>query len=305
VRHLLDVDDLTPDELREVIVAAAAPPRPVLEGLGVALVFEKPSARTRNSMEMAVVQLGGHPVTIRPDEVGLDTRETVEDVARTLACYHAVIGARVFDHRKLERMVAVAPVPIVNMLSDDAHPLQALADVLTLAEEWGPPGDVAKGLDALVGRSIAYVGDGNNVARSLALAAGMLGMDVRIATPAGYELPEADRARLVAAGVDVAATTDPAEAVAGADAVYTDVWASMGQEAEAGQRREAFASFTVDADLMAGADPASVFLHCLPAHRGEEVSAEVLEGPRSRIWPQAANRMHAARGLLTWLVEQR
>jgi ornithine carbamoyltransferase len=304
VRHLLEIDDLTPDELREVVAFGTLPVVPrALEGRGMALLFEKPSARTRNSMEMAVVQLGGHPLTIRTDEVGLDVRETVEDVTRTLCCYHAAIGARVFEHSKLERMVAVSTVPVVNMLSDDGHPLQALADVVTLAEEWGAPG--GDGADALAGRSIAYVGDGNNVTRSLALAAGMLGMEVRIATPRGYELGDADMARLAGAGVSPRCTDDPREAVAGADAVYTDVWASMGQEAEADQRREAFAGFTVDHDLMAAAADGAVFLHCLPAHRGEEVSTEVLEGPQSRVWPQAANRMHAARGALAWLMEHR
>jgi len=299
VRHLLEVDDLTPDELREVLVASAGPagPRP-LTGQGVALLFEKPSARTRNSTELAVVQLGGHPLTIRPDEVGLDARESVEDVTRTLCCYHSAIGARVFEHAKLERMAAVSTVPVVNLLSDAAHPLQAVADVLTLADEWGS-------VDALAGRSIAYVGDGNNVARSLGLAAGMLGMEVRLATPPGYELPDDDVARLRAAGVEPVLTNVAADAVEGVDAVYTDVWASMGQEAEADLRREAFAGFTVDQALMVGAAGGAVFLHCLPAHRGEEVSSEVLEGPQSRVWPQATNRMHAARGALLWLLEHR
>ncbi|HEY6531071.1 MAG TPA: ornithine carbamoyltransferase [Acidimicrobiales bacterium] len=304
MRHLLEIDDVSRDELKEILAFGAAPVAPrSLEGLGMALLFEKPSARTRNSMEMAVVQLGGHPLTIRTDEVGLDTRETVEDITRTLCCYHAAIGARVFEHSKLERMVAVSSVPVVNMLSDDGHPLQALADVLTLAEEFGEPGGNAT--DALEGRSIAYVGDGNNVTRSLALAAGMLGMDVRIATPRGYEMSQADLDRMSSAGVTPLCTYDPAEAVAGADAVYTDVWASMGQEAEADARREAFAGFTVDHALMAVAAEDAVFLHCLPAHRGEEVSTEVLEGDQSRVWLQAANRMHAARGALAWLMEHR
>jgi ornithine carbamoyltransferase len=299
MRHLLEIDDVSGDELKQIVAFGAAPIGPrSLEGLGMALLFEKPSARTRNSMEMAVVQLGGHPVTIRTDEVGLDTRETVEDVTRTLCSYHAAIGARVFEHSKLERMVAVSTVPVVNMLSDDGHPLQALADVLTLADEFGS-------VDALEGRSIAYVGDGNNVTRSLALAAGMVGMDVRIATPRGYEMSRADLERLGAAGVTPLCTYDPTEAVADTDAVYTDVWASMGQEAEADARREAFAGFTVDHALMAGAREKAVFLHCLPAHRGEEVSTEVLEGDQSRVWPQAANRMHAARGALAWLMEHR
>ena len=227
MRHLLEIDDLSRSELLEVLACGSAPVSPkCLEGQGMALLFEKPSARTRNSMEMAVVQLGGHPLTIRPDEVGLDVRETVEDVTRTLSGYHSAIGARVFEHSKLERMVAVTSVPIVNMLSDEAHPLQALADILTLADEFG-------GVANLEGRSIAYVGDGNNVARSLALAAGMVGMHVRVATPVGYELSSSDRLRIIAAGVDMACTNDPAASVAGADAVYTDVWASMGQEDEA------------------------------------------------------------------------
>lgn len=299
MRHLLEVDDLSRSELLEVLACGAAPVSPkCLEGQGMALLFEKPSARTRNSMEMAVVQLGGHPLTIRPDEVGLDVRETVEDVTRTLCGYHSIIGARVFEHSKLERMVGVSSVPVVNMLSDEAHPLQALADILTLADEFG-------GVAGLAGRSLAYVGDGNNVARSLALAAGMVGMSVRIATPAGYELSQSDLARIVAAGVDIDCTRDPVAAVAGADAVYTDVWTSMGQEAEAVRRRAEFAGFTVDDDLMSGTSAESIFLHCLPAHRGEEVSDEVLEGPRSRVWRQATNRMHAARGALVWLMEHR
>jgi len=299
MRHLLEIDDLSVDELADILERSSlSDPAPVLAGRGVALLFEKPSARTRNSMEMAVVQLGGHPLTIRPDEVGLDTRETVEDVIRTLACYHDVIGARVFEHSKLDRAVAVSTVPVVNMLSDEAHPLQGLADVLTLASEFG-------GIDALAGRTVAYVGDGNNVARSLALAAGMLGMQVRIATPAGYELSASDSARVRAAGVALECTDDPMQACEGADAVYTDVWTSMGQESESAERRAAFADFTVTGALMDRASRDAVFLHCLPAHRGEEVTAEVLEGGRSRVWAQAANRMHAARGALHWLMEQR
>jgi ornithine carbamoyltransferase len=292
MRHLLEIDDLTPAELSRVLELAAAPSWPsVLAGRGVALVFEKPSARTRNSMEMAVVQLGGHPVTIRPDEVGLDSRETVEDVTRTLGCYHAVIAARVFEHRQLERMVSVSPVPIVNLLSDDAHPMQALADVLTLQEAFG----------SLDGRTVAYVGDGNNVCRSLAIAAALSGMRVNIATPPGYELSTADLERVRAGGIDPLTTHDPTEAVTGASAVYTDVWASMGQEAEASERRRAFDGFTVDRRLMDLAADDSVFLHCLPAHRGEEVAGDVLDGPRSLVWRQAENRIHAARGLLAWL----
>ncbi len=299
MRHLLEVDDLSSGELRDVLdlSRAATVPRS-LEGLGMALLFEKPSARTRNSMEMAVVQLGGHPLTIRPDEVGLDTRETVEDVTRTLCCYHAAIGARVFEHSKLERMIDVSTVPVVNMLSDEAHPLQALADLLTMAETFG-------GVDALAGRTVAYIGDGNNVARSLALGAGMLGMSIRLATPEGYELSAEDSARIIATGADFEASNSPQAAVAGASVVYTDVWASMGRESEAVQRRADFSGFTIDDTLMAQADDEAIFLHCLPAHRGEEVTDEVLEGQSSRVWLQAENRMHAARGALVWLMEHR
>jgi ornithine carbamoyltransferase len=299
MRHLLEVDDLSTTELGDILNLgrAATVPRS-LDGLGMALLFEKPSARTRNSMEMAVVQLGGHPLTIRPDEVGLDTRETVEDVTRTLCCYHAAIGARVFEHSKLERMTAVSSVPVVNMLSDEAHPLQALADLLTMADEFG-------GVGALAGRAVAYVGDGNNVARSLALGAGMLGMSVRVATPVGFGFSDADVARIVATGADFMATNDPFEAVNGASVIYTDVWTSMGQEDESAKRRELFAGFTVTDELMDAGAPDSIFMHCLPAHRGEEVSDSVLEGSRSRVWPQAENRMHAARGALVWLMEQR
>ena len=299
MRHLLEVDDLSITELGDILDLgrAATVPRS-LDGLGMALLFEKPSARTRNSMEMAVVQLGGHPLTIRPDEVGLDTRESVEDVTRTLCCYHAAIGARVFEHSKLERMTAVSSVPIVNMLSDEAHPLQALADLLTIADEFG-------GVSSLAGRTVAYIGDGNNVARSLALGAGMLGMSVRVATPVGFGFSDADTARIIATGAEFTATNDPFEAVAGASVVYTDVWTSMGQEEEAAQRRDLFAGFTVNDELMSAAVSDAIFMHCLPAHRGEEVSDSVLEGPQSRVWPQAENRMHAARGALVWLMEQR
>jgi ornithine carbamoyltransferase len=294
MRHLLEVDDLSPAELVAVLDLAeeAAPPQ-VLAGKGMALLFEKPSLRTRNSMEMAVVQLGGHPVTIGRDEVGLDTRETTEDVARTLACYHAAIGARVFEHSKVERMAALDLVPVVNMLSDDAHPLQALADLLTLRQLWD---------GELAGRTVAYVGDANNVCRSLALAAGMVGMRVQVGAPIGHQFDDVTLDRIRATGADPLQTDDPKVAVAGADAVYTDVWTSMGQEAEAVERRGRFAGFTVDDALLGAAAHGAVLLHCLPAHRGEEVSAEALEGAASRVWPQATNRMHAARGLLAWIL---
>jgi ornithine carbamoyltransferase len=295
MRHLLEIDDLTRDELFEVIALALDPnPPQVLSRKGMALVFEKPSARTRNSMEMAVKDLGGHPVAIRGEEVSIDQRESAEDVARTLACYHAAIGARVFDHSVLERMAKVSWVPVINLLSDDAHPLQALADLLTMADEFGD----------LNGHTLAYVGDGNNMCRSLALAATLAGMQVRVASPPGYALAAHDIDRISGMGAAPELFDRPEEAVDGVDVVYTDVWTSMGQETEAAARRKAFEGFMVDDGVMDRAADQAIFLHCLPAHRGEEVSHEVLEGARSRVWRQAENRMHAARGAVAWILGQ-
>jgi len=292
MRHLLEIDDLDEAELAAVLdLAARSGPPPVLAGQGVALIFEKPSNRTRNATEMAIVSLGGHPISMRGEEIGLGVRETVEDITRVLARYHRVVGARVFDHGILEAMAAVDEVPIVNLLSDVAHPCQALADLLTLRQHWG----------GLAGRTLAWIGDGNNVARSLTLACGLAGIDIRLACPPGHQLDAVavDGAR--AHGVTVITTVDPAEAASGADAVCTDVWVSMGQEVEQHQREDAFAGYQVDEALMARAAPGALFLHCLPAHRGVEVSAAVIDGPASVVWEQAGNRMHAARGLLWWL----
>jgi ornithine carbamoyltransferase len=286
-RHFLEVDDLTPDELSDVLALAQRRDWPqVLMGQGVALLFEKPSLRTRNSSEMAVFELGGHPVTLRGEEVDLGAREPAADVAKVLSGYYSAICARVFAHGTLTEMAEASSVPVVNLLSDAGHPCQALADLLTLLERWG----------SLAGRSIAYVGDGNNVCNSLMRAGAMTGMEVRVAAPKGFE-PDPQLAGRTKALV----FNDPAQAVDGADAVYTDVWASMGQEDEAESRRNAFEGFTVDAPLMAKAAPDALFLHCLPAHRGEEVSAGVVDGPQSVVWRQAHNRMHAFRGLLLWL----
>ena len=285
MRDLLQIADLTREDLAEILILAERGDlgRP-LEGKGVALVFEKPSARTRNSTEMAVIQLGGHPVYIQKDEVGIGTRETAADVARTLACFHEIIAARVTDHRNLVAMAAATETPIVNLLSDRDHPLQALADLLTVKQLLG----------RIEGARLAYVGDGdNNVCRSLAQACARARADLAIASPEGYGLdvlPEGTRQ-----------VVDPAEAVAGADIVYTDVWVSMGQDAEAETRKRAFAGYQVCGELMARA-PDAWFLHCLPAHRGEEVSVEVMDGPRSAVWRQAENRMHSARGALAWVM---
>ncbi|CAN5430042.1 ornithine carbamoyltransferase [soil metagenome] len=294
-RHLLDIDDLTHDELVAVLDRCADPatPRQVLAGKGAALIFEKPSNRTRNSTEMAVVQLGGHPIYLRPEEVDIDGRESAEDVARTLACYHSVIAARVFDHGVLERMAGAVEIPIVNLLSDRSHPLQALADLLTIRAEF----------EDLAGRTITWVGDYSNVARSLGLAASMFRMKVRFACPLGYDPPAEDLVRFAELGADWAeADVDPGGMVEGADVVVTDAWYSMGQEAEKAVRKPVFEPYRVDAALMAVAARHAIFLHCLPAHRGEEVTDEVLDGPQSRAWPEAANRLPAARGALEWLL---
>jgi ornithine carbamoyltransferase len=297
-RHLLEVDDLDPVRLRRILddaVAWKAEPATIpraLAGLGGAALFQKPSARTRVSIEMAIATLGGHPIYVRDEEVNLDVRESVEDVARTLASMCSVIAARVHDHHTLERMVAVVDVPVVNLLSDTAHPCQALADLLTVREHFGD----------LEGRRIAFVGDGNNVAASLAYAAALSGVEVAVASPEGYELDAhvVDRARNLGGAVEL--VSDPNDAVHGADVVYTDVWTSMGQEDERDQRQRAFAGWTIDAALMNAASAGAIFMHCLPAHRGEEVAADVVDGPQSVVWEQAGNRMHAARSLLVDLV---
>jgi ornithine carbamoyltransferase len=284
VNDLLSIADLPEGAVADILALSERTDlgRP-LAGKGVALVFQKPSARTRNSTEMAVVQLGGHPVYIQKDEVGIDTRESAEDVARTLACYHSIIAARVMDHQHLVRMAAATGVPVANLLSDTDHPFQALADLLTVRQLLG----------RLEGARIAWVGDAdNNVARSLAQGCVAVGAELTLASPQGYHLSDAP--------YGVRQVSDPAEAVEGAQIVYTDVWVSMGQDEEAEARLRAFADYQVNEALMAKAGDA-FFLHCLPARRGEEVTHAVMESPRSAVWRQAENRMHTARGALAWL----
>ena len=282
--HLLSIRDLTSADLDWILAASEQPHPRVLEGKGVALYFEKPSARTRNSMELAVAQLGGHPVYIQKDELGIGTRESVADVTHTLACYHAIIAGRVFDHGVLEEMARVNAAPVLNMLSGTDHPLQALADLLTIKQLLG----------RLEGVKVAFIGEGNNVSRSLAEACALVGAELTIASPEGFDLGNA---------ADVRQVRDPAEAVEGADVVYTDVWVSMGGEDNA-ERRAAFEPYQVDEALMALA-PNARFLHCLPAHRGEEVTAPVIDGPHSAVWRQAENRMHTARGAMLWMLEHK
>jgi len=296
-RRVLELDDLSPAQVETVLAHAETWKRdpsavpPALAGRAVAMIFEKPSARTRVSTERAVWTLGGQPIALRGEEVGIGTRESPEDVARTLAAYCAVIAARVFDHSVLEAMSAAVEIPVVNLLSDRAHPCQALADLLTLRELYG----------SLDGRRLVFVGDGNNVAASLAFAAALSGVELVVSSPPGYELDDdvVERSRNLGGVIELVA--DPYEAVPGADALYTDVWTSMGQETEAEARRVAFAGHVIDDALLAAAGPETALLHCLPAHRGEEVTAAVLEGPQSVVWRQAENRMHAVRALLALL----
>ena len=282
MKHLLAIRDLTAADVHAILALSEQSAPRVLQNKGVALYFEKPSARTRNSMEMATAQLGGHPVYLQPAELGIGTRESVEDVTHTLACYHSMIAARVFDHGLLEQMAAVSAAPVLNMLSATDHPLQALADLLTIKQLLG----------RLEGARIVFIGEGNNVAKSLAEACALVGATFVLASPPGHGFLESV--------ADAREVLDPAAAVEGADIVYTDVWVSMGGE-DSEERRALFEPYQVDEGLMALA-PNARFMHCLPARRGEEVTAPVIDGPRSAIWRQAENRMHTARGAMLWMM---
>jgi ornithine carbamoyltransferase len=283
---------------RERPLGPKAPTSGALQGAHVALLFDKPSLRTRSTFEIAVRELGGHVITPFAD-VALGEREPAIDVARNLERWVRCVVIRTFAHNTLLEFATAAPrLHVVNALSDREHPCQALADFLTLKEHWG----------VLQGRTLAFVGDGNNVATSLAHAGTMLGVHVHFASPAGYELPAAivEQASGVARhGARISLFADPVEAVAGADAVYTDVWTSMGQEAETAIRLKAFAGYEVTRALMQNASRRGLFLHCLPAHRGEEVSADVLESPASVVFDQAENRLHAQKALLYMLMAER
>ena len=295
VRHLLDVDDLTPAELETVLdraadikaaQAAGDGPEP-FDNQTLGMIFEKPSTRTRVSFETGMTQLGGHAIFLGPDDIHLGSGEPVKDTARALSRYVDVVMARLFDHDDAEELAEYATVPFVNGLTDDAHPCQTLADLLTIREHFGGFEEVR----------VAWVGDGNNVAASFVVGAAMLGYDVNVATPAEYALADSVIERAAAHG-DVAVTTDPEAAAAEADVVSTDVWVSMGQEAERDQRLAAFEGFQVDDSLLGDA----AFMHCLPANRAEEVTADVIDGPQSVVWQQAENRLHAQKALLVELL---
>ncbi len=303
MRDFLSVADLSREELFRVLDRASVlkgelkqgERRSELAGKTVALLFQKPSLRTRVSFEQGVRQLGGHAIYLSPPEVGLGERESVPDVARVLSRYVDCIVARTFNHRDLEVMARYASIPVVNALSDMSHPCQLLADLLTIREK----------RDSLERQVVAYIGDGNNVAHSLILGAAKVGMHLRIACPEGYEpakgfVERSSRDR-EATGGTLSILRRPAEAAEGADVLYTDVWTSMGQEGESEGRREAFQGYCIDGELLKLAKPDAIVMHDLPAHRGDEITGEVLDGPQSVVFDQAENRLHAQKGLLSWL----
>ena len=296
-RDFISVTDLTPSETSDLIERAvdgkSQRSTGPLAGKSVALLFEKPSLRTKVSFQVAVEQLGGYSLYMGGEEVGLGVREPVSDVARVLSGYVDCIVARVFRHHDLLELAKYASVPVINALSDWEHPCQTMADLLTIREHKG----------GLEGLTLTYVGDGNNVARSLCLALPAVGMNFNCASPNGYELDEESVVTAKRRGTgSVKALRSPSEAVSGADVVYTDVWASMGQESEAAQRRQEFEGYTVDPALMAQANAGALFMHDMPAHYGEEVPPGMLEHPQSVAYPQAHNRLHAQKAVLEFLL---
>jgi len=299
-RDLISIADLSSQDVQRVVDAALRTKNgqslSILAGKTLALLFEKPSLRTRVSFEVAMQQLGGHALYLSPAEVGLGEREPVADVARVLSRYVDAIAARTFKHETVEELARWADVPVINALSDGEHPCQALADLLTIYEKKG----------RWRGLVLSFVGDGNNVARSLMLGATLVGMDFRIAAPAGHRISGAlvDKAERLAAasGAAIVCVESPQEAVRGADVVYTDVWTSMGQEEERAERRRSFDGYQVNAELLALASPDAIVMHDLPAHRGEEIADEVIEGPQSVVFDQAENRLHAQKAVLALIL---
>ena len=299
-KHFLSIADLTPDDVMGLVNKGLALKRdstpPILKGNPVALLFDKPSLRTRVSFDVAIHQLGGHPIYLAREEVGMGVREPIEDVARVLSRYVSAMVVRTFAQSTVETLARYSSVPVINALTDDEHPCQTLADLLPIYEKKG----------SLKGVNIAYVGDGNNVAASLALAAASVGAKFAIASPPGYQIPtpvleEAQR-RAAQSGGSISLTENPRQAVQGADVVYTDVWTSMGQEAEAERRRIVFQPYRVDADLMSQAGDGAIFMHPLPAHAGEEISEGLLEHPQSVVFDQAENRLHVQKAVLVELM---
>ena len=299
-KDLLSISDLGSEDIRLLVKDAvdmkAEGWLSLLSGKTLVIMFEKPSLRTRVSFELAMRQLGGETIYLSPAEVGLGSRESVPDVARVLSRYANAITARTFSHQTLEVLAGHATVPVINALSDLEHPCQALADLLTIYEK----------KNNLTGLTLAFIGDGNNVAHSLMLAASLAGLNFRIASPARYRVQDGilslAQGYAVASGAEILATEEPQEAVAGADVVYTDVWTSMGQEAEVEERRQAFSRYQVKSELMSLAKEDAILMHPLPAHRGEEVSETILDSPKSVVFDQAENRLHMQKALLAMLL---
>lgn len=304
-RHLISIHDLTAAEVAGLFrLAASVKAKPAdfhtaLYRKTLAMIFQKSSTRTRVSFEAGMVQLGGHALFLSSRDIQLGRGETIHDTAQVLSRYVDGVMARTFAHQDVLDLARHGTIPVINGLTDDLHPCQALTDYFTLTEVFG-------GVEALRGKKIAYVGDGNNMAHSLLFGAAKVGMDAVVACPQGYEPSERylelARADAEAAGTSIEVTRSPAEAAEGAICVYTDVWASMGQEEEATKRRQDFQGFMVDDAVMRAAAPQAVFLHCLPAHRGEEVTADVADGPQSRIFDQAENRLHVQKAVMLWLM---
>lgn len=303
MKHFLSIADLSPDELHDLLQLAGTLKtewreggnKPLLKGKSLALLFQKPSLRTRVSFEMGMVHLGGHALYLSPNEVKMGGRESVADVARVLSGYVDGVMARVFAHEHILQLAEYGSVPVINGLSDYNHPAQALSDLFTILEQKG----------RLAGLKMAYVGDGNNVARSLLFAAMKVGMDFALASPLGYRLTEEDLAlgqQFSTADAEIALYEDPQSAVVGADIIYTDVWTSMGQEAETAERLKVFPPYQINQHLVAQAKPDCLVMHCLPAHRGEEITDDVADGPNSILFPQAENRLHAQKAILVHLL---
>ncbi len=306
-KHLVSISDLSSNEVQEIIDTAArlkaeratGRRQQPLAGNTLGMIFEKPSLRTRVSFEVAMLELGGHPLYLSPSEIQLGKRESIPDVARILGRYVDFIMIRTFAHRNVELLATHSAVPVINGLSDLSHPCQALGDMLTISEK----------LRRLRGVNLAYVGDGNNVAHSLLLASGKLGVNIKVATPSGYECnPEIVRKAqeaALASGALVSQTQSPEEAVNGADVIYTDVWTSMGQEDEREKRLAIFAPYQVDSKLVSSASPNVIVMHCLPAHRGEEITDDIMDGPHSVVFDQAENRLHIQKAILLLLAQSR
>jgi ornithine carbamoyltransferase len=305
MKHFLTLADLAPQEFRDILDLSvrlktewqAGEGEPLLKNKVLGMIFQKPSLRTRVSFDVAMLHLGGNALYLSPNEIQLGKRESVADVARVISRYVDIVMARVFGHYDLVELAKYASIPVINALSDYSHPCQGAADFLTILEK----------KDGFEGKKLAYLGDGNNVSTSLLFGATKLGMDFAIGSPKGYELHPAvwDMGRQFAAesGAQILATTNPLKAVEGADVVYTDAWASMGQEEEAAKRRRIFPPYRIDEEILEYAKSDAIVMHCLPAHRGEEITNAVADGPQSALFDQAENRLHSEKAILAWVLD--